>query len=136
MILGIAEFLVWCLRLERRQNPTEALLWRQVVIVAEMMKRIDAMHGRLTLELLDILCAAGFIQSQAPGSYAGSDLLGSAELLASVADIGAQKNRLETQLVPDLASNVELVWVCMQALPDILTGDLVPQPSVFLHTSD
>ena len=99
-------------------------LYSQVVTLADLMKRIDPMHARLTLELLDILQAASFIECQAPGSFSATEVLGSSELLASIADIGAHKRRLETEVVPDLAANVELVWVCMQALPDILTGAL------------
>lgn len=102
--------------------------------MADLMKRIDLMHARLTLELLDILRAAGFIKLHAPGSYTATEMLGSSELLASIADISAHKRRLETELVPDLATNVELVWVCMQALPDILTGALQKTPSRSLRT--
>ena len=100
------------------------LLVLQVVMLAELMKRIDAVHGRLALELLSILRAAGYIESDAPGSFTATNKLDSPELQAALAGISTQKLSLQRELVPDLATNVELVWVCMQALPDILTGDL------------
>lgn len=96
----------------------------QVMTVAELMKCIDAVHGRLALELLDILQAAGFIVSEAPDSFKAAEKLGSPDMQAAVAGISAQKHSLETELVPDLATNVKLVWECMQALPDIVTGDM------------
>lgn len=97
----------------------------QVVTLGDLMKRIDAMHARLTLEILDILMAAGCIRQDAPATYAATELLGSPEFQASLAGISTQKSRLETELVPELATNVVLVWACMQALPDILTGMLL-----------
>lgn len=104
----------------------------QVVTLGELMKRIDAMHGRLALELLDILREAGFIESELPGSYRAAEKLGSPDVQAALAGISSQKVTLKRELVPDLATNVELVWVCMQALPDILTGDLHSCTHIFI----
>jgi hypothetical protein len=94
--------------------------------VSDMMRMVAAEHARLLLEMLAILEAASFIVASQPllGSYVATPLAGGEATAAAVRQLAAQKARLEAELVPDLATNVALVWVCTRALPDILRGML------------
>ena len=96
----------------------------QVVILSDVRTAVSERHSRLLLELLDILEAAGFIaaEGEPPAAYRGTDQLGSGDVRAALGQLAVRKAHLEEELVPDLAANVRLVWVCAQALPDILTG--------------
>ena len=92
--------------------------------MVDMMKVVASEHGRLLLELLSALEGAGFVagSQELPGTYAATHRVGSAETVAALRELEQQKRVLESELVPDLATNVTLVWACTRPLPDILRG--------------
>ena len=104
------------------------LLWLcddvQVVPIGKLMTTVAARHGRLLLELLDILVTAGYITLEAgpPRAHISTAQLSSTDVKAALGQLASQKALLENKLVPDLAASVRLVWECARALPDILTG--------------
>ena len=92
--------------------------------MASMMQVVAAEHARLLLELLAALEGAGYIAAsrELPGSYITMSELGDAETVAALRELEQRKRALESELVPDLAANVTLVWACTRPLPDILRG--------------
>ncbi len=85
--------------------------------------QVAAEHDRLASELLSILVSAGFLApAGAPDCFVATASVSSPETAAQLAGLKATADQLATAVVPDLASNVRLIWVCMQALPQILKG--------------
>ena len=107
----------------------------QVVTLSSLLTTVSARHSRLLLELLGILGAAGFITAsvEPPSTYRGTDQLGRKDLRAALGQLATHKANLENELVPDLATNVRLVWLCARALPDILTGASLQAPGILLQ---
>ena len=96
----------------------------QVVLQADFIKACAPQHGRLASELLSILTSAGFLRSQTGPN--GQQLVACDKAAASetAADKPvAAKARLEATAKP-LEANITLIWACMQALPQILTGEV------------
>jgi hypothetical protein len=89
-----------------------------------MHKVVAAEHHRLLSELLDILKAANFVTSDASGRYRLTENALNPSIQFGLGSIASDKAKLETETVPDLAANVVLVWSCMQALPEILRGQV------------
>lgn len=88
-----------------------------------LLSQVAAQHDRLASELLSILVSAGFLGSaDAAGRFVATVSVSSAEEVAQRARLKETADELAHTTVPDLASNVKLIWVCMQALPQILTG--------------
>ena len=80
-------------------------------------------HDRLASELLSVLVSAGFLEpAGAPERFAATTSVSSPAITAQLAGLKATADELAAFVVPDLASNVRLIWVCMQALPQILRG--------------
>ena len=88
-----------------------------------MMWQVASEHDRLTSELLSVLVSAGFLgPADAAGRFVTTDNVSSPETAAELARLKATSDELASAVVPDLASNVRLIWVCMQAVPEILKG--------------
>ncbi len=81
-------------------------------------------HDRLASELLSILVSAGYLApADAAGRFTATADVSSADTQAQLGRLKDTADELASSIVPDLATNVELIWVCMQALPQILTGE-------------
>ena len=81
-------------------------------------------HDRLASELLAILVSAGFVEpTDAGGRFVATAHFSSADVVGQLGRLKESADELADDVVPDLASNVKLIWVCMQALPQILTGE-------------
>ena len=96
----------------------------QAVLQADFIKACALEHRRLASELLSILTSARFLRSQT--GPIGQQLVACDEAIASepAADnLAAAKARLEAAAEP-LEANIALIWACMQALPQILTGEV------------
>ena len=109
----------------------------QVVTLSSLLTTVNASYSRLLLELLGILESAGFITAmvEPPTAYRSSEALGSGNVREALVRLATGKIHLEAELVPDLATNVKLVWLCAQALPDIMTGALSMPYICFAHAN-
>ena len=68
--------------------------------------------------------SAGYLNpADAAERFTATVDVSSAETAAQLRRLEETADELASSIVPDLASNVKLVWVCMQALPQILTGE-------------
>lgn len=125
---AISQFERWCqvLLLDAFQRLG---FFRSVGVVhsrASIEARVAPEHSRMLSEQLAILEVAGFVTpapaaTEALGltlSAAGGGPAVAAELTA-LAETG---RTLEAQIAPDVASNMRLIRVCMEALPEILVG--------------
>ena len=67
--------------------------------------------------------SAGFLEpADAAERFVATASVSAAAEVAQRARLNETADELAHIIVPDLASNVKLIWVCMQALPQILTG--------------
>jgi len=67
--------------------------------------------------------SAGFVKTaDTAGRFTATVDVSSAETRAQLGRLQETADELASSIVPDLASNVKLIWACMQALPQILTG--------------
>ena len=90
-----------------------------------LASQVAAEHDRLASELISILVSAGFLKpADAAGRFIATVKVSSSEEVAERGRLQETAEELANTIVPDLASNVKLIWVCMQALPRILTGAL------------
>jgi len=64
------------------------------------------------------------LESNDRGSYTVTDRLFEAEVHQMLNDLDEYGRTLAEGLARDIASNIKLVGVCMQALPDLLAGGL------------
>ena len=65
---------------------------------------------------------AGFLESNDRGTYTVTDRLFEAEVHQMLDDLDEYGRTLAEGPARDIASNIKLIAVCMQALPDLLTG--------------
>ncbi|KAK9803996.1 hypothetical protein WJX72_011444 [[Myrmecia] bisecta] len=128
---AIAQFEAWCrlLLLDGVQRlgffcqPGDA--WTK----AQMMQKVAACHSRLLSAILEILSAAGFVTAVRKGCYAAAPALASNDVVAGIQALKQTEQRLATSMAPDIATNIQLISVCMASLPGILT-DAVKVPDV------
>jgi acyl transferase domain-containing protein/acyl carrier protein/SAM-dependent methyltransferase len=88
-------------------------------------------HARLFEALLDILESAGFV-GRTGSSLITTKALDNPELHQDLKSL-EQHHLIETY--PDIAAHVRLLWVCLNAYPDILTGQCPATDIMFPHSS-
>lgn len=87
-----------------------------------MCLQVAPTHDRLASELLAVLVAAGFLSTDAAGVFTATPGVDSPATSAVLQQLPATAERLAADIVPQLRSNILLIWACMEALPRILTG--------------
>ena len=86
--------------------------------------QVAATHDRLASELLAVLTAAGYTTVHPSGRYIATRAVDSPATAAALRQLGQTAERLASDVVPQLTSNILLIHECMKALPQILTGPL------------
>ena len=76
-------------------------------------------HHRLASEIISILMAAGYLTATADQLSATAAVDVAA---ASLEQLETKREQLRRGPASAIAANVELMWACMQLLPEILTG--------------
>ena len=84
-----------------------------------VLAKIAPTHHRLASEIISILTAGGYLTATADQLSATAAVDVAA---ASLEQLKAKGEQLKSGAASAIAANVELIWVCMQSLPDILTG--------------
>lgn len=100
----------------------------QVVSKASIVAKIAPEQLPLMSELLGTLQASGYITRQEDFMFHTSPAACSLETKAALLRIQDQRVALKERVVPDLASHVELVWLCTRSLAEILSGEKGPGP--------
>lgn len=125
---AIARFEAWCrlLLLDAMQRLGFFRAPGTVVTASALAAAVAPEHARLLSEILSILRAAGWLADAAaaagPGAVVATAVLADAETATGLRDLAETGRELEARVVPDVASNVRLIRVCMEALPEILAG--------------
>ena len=91
----------------------------QETSTAALLAKVAPTHHRLALEIISIVTAAGYLTATADQLVATAAVDVAA---ATVEQLESKREQLRSGAASAIAANVELIWACMQSLPDILTG--------------
>jgi acyl transferase domain-containing protein/acyl-CoA synthetase (AMP-forming)/AMP-acid ligase II/acyl carrier protein/2-polyprenyl-3-methyl-5-hydroxy-6-metoxy-1,4-benzoquinol methylase len=100
--------------------------------LTEQLNIIPA-YARLSKALLEILQQAGFVRST-DTSLITTEALDNPELHHDLKSLEQKRHHL-AETYPDIADHLRLLWVCLKAYPDILTGQTPATDIMFPHSS-